>query len=97
MTTILKNTETPRLNELRNQYKKQKLENVFLIKETEFINQINDKKNNLTFIESLLSNDKTLEKHLINHKEKLENDIKNMHSNIRLIDFRQKSKNVQFI
>ena len=77
--------ETPRLNELRNQYKKQKLENIFLIKETEFINQINDKKNNLTFIESLLSDDKTLEKHLINHKEKLENDIKNMHSNIRLM------------
>ena len=77
--------ETPRLNELRNHYKKQKLENIFLIKETEFINQINDKKNNLTFIESLLSDDKTLEKHLINHKEKLENDIKNMHSNIRLM------------
>ena len=56
-----------------------------MIKETEFINQINDKKNNLTFIESLLSDDKTLEKNLINHKEKLENDIKNMHSNIRLM------------
>lgn len=78
--------ETPRLNELRNQYKKQKLENVFLIKETEIINKIKDKENNLTFIESLLSDDKTLEKHLINHKEKLENDIKNMHSNIRLMD-----------
>ncbi|WP_111858554.1 hypothetical protein [Acinetobacter sp. CFCC 10889] len=78
-------TETLRLNELRNQYKKQKLENIFLIKETEFINQINDKKNNLTFLESLLSNDKTLEKHLINHKEKLENEIRNMHSNIRLM------------
>ena len=56
-----------------------------MIKETEFINQINDKKNNLTFIESLLSDDKTLEKYLINHKEKLENEIKNMHSNIRLM------------
>ena len=77
--------ETPRLNELRNQYKKQKLENVFLIKEAEFINKIKDKENNLKFIESLLLNDKTLEKHLINHKEKLENEIKNMHSNIRLM------------
>ena len=57
-----------------------------MIKETEFINQINDKKNNLTFIESLLSDDKTLEKHLINHKEKLENDIKNIKSNIKLMD-----------
>ncbi len=77
--------ETPRLNELRNQYKKHKLENIFSIKEIEFINLIKDKENNLTFIESLLSNDKTLEKHLINHKEKLENEIKNMHSNIRLM------------
>ena len=77
--------ETPRLNELRNQYKKQKLKNAFLLKETEFINKIKDKENNLTFIESLLLDDKTLEKHLINHKEKLENEIKNMHSNIRLM------------
>ncbi|OTG94067.1 hypothetical protein [Acinetobacter sp. ANC 4973] len=77
--------ETSRLNELRNQYKKHKLENIFSIKEIEFINLIKDKENNLTFIESLLSNDKTLEKYLINHKEKLENEIKNMHSNIRLM------------
>ena len=56
-----------------------------MIKETEFINQINDKKNNLTFIESLLSDDKTLEKHLINHKENLENEIKIMNSNIQLM------------
>ena len=77
--------ETPRLNELRNQYKKQKLKNAFLLKETEFINKIKDKENNLTFIESLLLDDKTLEKYLINHKEKLENEIKNMHSNIRLM------------
>ena len=57
-----------------------------MIKETEFINQINDKKNNLTFIESLLSDDKTLEKYLINYKEQLKNDIKNINSNIRLMD-----------
>ena len=77
--------ETPRLNELRNQYKKQKLKNAFLLKETEFINKIKDKENNLMFMESLLLDDKTLEKYLINHKEKLENEIKNMHSNIRLM------------
>ena len=57
-----------------------------MIKETEFINQINDKKNNLTFIESLLSDDKTLEKYLINYKEQLKNDIKNKKTNIRLMD-----------
>ena len=57
-----------------------------MIKETEFINQINDKKNNLTFIESLLSDDKTLEKYFINHKETMENDIKNLKSNIKLMD-----------
>ena len=57
-----------------------------MIKETEFINQINDKKNNLTFIESLLSDDKTLEKYFINHKETMENDIKNIKSNIKLMD-----------
>ena len=77
--------ETSRLNELRNQYKKHKLESIFSIKEIEFMDQIKDKENNLKFIESLLSNDKTLEKHLIKYKEKLENDIKNINSNIRLM------------
>ena len=77
--------ETPRLNELRNEYKKHKLEKIFLIKEIEFINKIKDKENNLMFIESLLLEDKTLEKHLINHKENLENEIKIMNSNIQLM------------
>lgn len=77
--------ETPRLNELRNEYKKQKLEKIFLIKEIEFINKIKDKENNLMFIDSLLLEDKTLEKHLINHKENLENEIKIMNSNIQLM------------
>ena len=78
--------ETPRLNELRDRYKKQKLEAIFSIKKSEFLNQIKDKENNIEFIESLLSDDKTLEKYFINHKEKLETDIKNIKSNIKLMD-----------
>lgn len=78
--------ETPRLNELRDSYKKQKLEAIFSIKKFEFINQIKDKENNIKFIESLLSDDKTLEQYFINHKEKLETDIKNIKSNIKLMD-----------
>lgn len=78
--------ETPRLNELRGRYKIQKLEAIFSIKKSEFLNQIKDKENNIEFIESLLSDDKTLEKYFINHKEKLETDIKNIKSNINLMD-----------
>ena len=78
--------ETPRLNELRDRYKKQKLEAIFSIKKSEFLNQIKDKENNIEFIESLLSDDKTLEKYFINHKEKLETDIKNIKSNIELMN-----------
>lgn len=79
-------TETPRLNELRNKNKKQKLEHVFSIKKSEFIDQIKDKENNIEFLNQLLSNDKTLEKYFIIHKEKIENDIKNIKSNIKLMD-----------
>lgn len=78
--------ETPRLNELRDKYKKQKLEAIFSIKKSEFLNQIKDKENNIEFIESLLSDDKTLEKYFINYKEKLETDIKNIKSNINFMD-----------
>ncbi|NHC04084.1 hypothetical protein G9F31_09915 [Acinetobacter sp. 187] len=78
--------ETPRLNELRDSYKKQKLEAVFSIKKSEFLNQIKDKENNIEFIESLLSDDKTLEKYFTSHKEKLEADIKNIKSNIKFMD-----------
>ncbi|AYA68929.1 hypothetical protein CDG62_11535 [Acinetobacter sp. WCHA55] len=78
--------ETPRLNELRDKYKKQKLEAIFSIKKSEFLNQIKDKENNIEFIESLLLDDKTLEKYFINHKEKLETDIKNIKSNIKFMD-----------
>jgi len=35
---------------------------------------------------ALLSDDKTLEKYFINHKETMENDIKNIKSNIKLMD-----------
>ena len=47
---------------------------------------INDKENNIKFLESFLSDDETLEKYFINHKEKLEIEIKNIKSNIKLMD-----------
>lgn len=78
--------ETPRLNELRDQYKKQKLERFFNTKKLELSGRIKDKENNINFIKSLLEDDKTLEKYFISHKEKLENDIKNINSNIKLMD-----------
>ncbi|UIP26328.1 MULTISPECIES: hypothetical protein [Acinetobacter] len=74
------------MNELRSRTKKQRLEETFSKKKTEFFNQIKDKENNIEFLESLLSDDKTLEKYFINHKEKLKNEIKNINSNIRLMD-----------
>ncbi|MCY1160523.1 hypothetical protein D9M71_00510 [compost metagenome] len=78
--------ETPRLNELRDQHKKQKLERVFNTKKIELSGRIKDKENNINFIKSLLEDDKTLEKYFISHKEKLENDIKNINSNIKLMN-----------
>ncbi len=56
------------------------------MKEAEFLNEISEKENNIQFIESLLSTDKTLEKYFIIDKEKLENDIKNIKSNIKFMD-----------
>lgn len=47
------------------------LESIFSIKRAEFLNEIDDKENNIKFIESLLSDDKTLKKYFINNKEKL--------------------------
>lgn len=82
---IFSYTETPRMNELRNRIKKQKLEEIFSQKKTEFLDQIKDKENNIEFLQSLLSDDKTLEKYFINHKEQLKNDIKKINSNIRLM------------
>lgn len=78
--------ETPHLNELRNKHKKQKLEKVFLIKKSEFLDQIKVKENNIEFLDQLLSHDKTLEKYFIIHKEKIEKDIKNINSNIKLME-----------
>ncbi|MFY5965498.1 hypothetical protein ACOUVW_12930 [Acinetobacter baumannii] len=78
--------ETHRLDELRDKYRKQKLEAIFSVKKIEFSNQIKDKENNIKFLESLLLEDKTLEKYFINHKEKLEADIKNIKSNIKFMD-----------
>ncbi|GAB01501.1 hypothetical protein [Acinetobacter sp. NBRC 100985] len=57
--------ETHRLNELRDKHKKQKLESIFSIKRAEFLNEIDDKENNIKFIESLLSDDKTLKNILL--------------------------------
>lgn len=74
------------MNELRNRTKKQKLEEIFSKKKIEFLDQIKDKENNIEFLQSLLSDDKTLEKYLINYKETMENDIKNIKSNIKLMD-----------
>ena len=50
--------ETPRLHELRNRYKKQKLEKIFNCKKIELTEQIKDKENNINFIELLLKNAK---------------------------------------
>lgn len=79
-------TETQRLNVLRNNYKKYKLESIFLEKKAELLDQINDKENNIEFLDSLLLGDETLEKYLINHKEKLMIEIKKINSNIKLMD-----------
>lgn len=78
--------ETPRLNELREHHKKQKLERIFNSKKIELLDQIRDKENNINFIKSLVDDDKTLEKYFINYKEKIENEIKNIKSNIILMD-----------
>lgn len=78
--------ETPKLDELRDKYIKRKLEAIFEVKKNDFLNQIQNKENNIKFIESILLEDETLEKYFINHKEKLENDIKNIKSNIKFMD-----------
>ncbi|MFK4049002.1 hypothetical protein [Acinetobacter venetianus] len=78
--------ETPRLNELRDMVKKQKLERIFNSKKIELLDQIKDKENNIKFIKSLLEGDKTLDKYFINHKKEIESEIKNIKSNIILMD-----------
>lgn len=78
--------ETSRLNELRERHKKQKLEKVFNSKKIELSDLIKDKENNINFIKSLLKDDKTLEKYFIKYKNKIEIEIKNIKSNINLMD-----------
>ncbi|MEB6666849.1 hypothetical protein MXM33_07365 [Acinetobacter vivianii] len=78
--------ETKRLDNLREIYKKQKLETLFVGKKNEFLNQIQDKENNINFIKALLEDDKTLEKFFIVHQQKLENDIRNINSNIKFME-----------
>lgn len=78
--------ETHRLENLREKFKKQKLEKVFLAKKIEFLGQIKDKENNINFIQTLLADDKTLEKYFIVHQQKLENDIRSINSNIKFME-----------
>ncbi|WP_447506080.1 hypothetical protein [Acinetobacter pittii] len=78
--------ETHRLDILREKHRKQILERVFLAKKTEFLGQIKDKETNINFIQTLLSNDKTLEKYFIAHQQKLENDIRSINSNIKFME-----------
>lgn len=78
--------ETHWLDNLREKFKKQKLEKVFLAKKTEFLGQIKDKENNINFIQTLLADDKTLEKYFIVHQQQLENDIRSINSNIKFME-----------
>lgn len=78
--------ETPRLNELRDKYKKDKLARIFIRKKIEFLSEINEKENNIDFIKKLLTDDKTLEKYFITHQQKLENEIRNINSNIKFME-----------
>lgn len=54
--------ETHCLENLREKFNKQKFEKVFLTKKIEFLGQLKDKENNINFIQTLLADDKTLEK-----------------------------------
>lgn len=78
--------ETRWLDELRKNHKKQMLEKVFLKKKTEFLDQIKDKENNINFIQTLLDDDKSLEKYFIEHQKKLENDIRSINSNLKFME-----------
>ncbi len=67
--------ETPRLNNLRNQYKKQKLQDIFMSKKSDLLIELEEKENNIEFLNTLLSNDATLEKYFITHKHEIEKNI----------------------
>ena len=68
--------ETPRLNDLRNKYKKQKLQDIFMSKKSDLLTELEEKENNIEFLNNLLSNDATLEKYFITHKHEIEKNIK---------------------
>lgn len=78
--------ETHQLDRLREKYKKQKLEKVFLAKKAEFLDQIKDKETNINFIQTLLADDKSLAKYFIVHQQNLENDIRSINSNIKFME-----------
>lgn len=78
--------ETSRLNDLRNQYKKQKLQDIFMSKKSDLLVEREEKENNIEFLNTLLSDDATLEKYFITHKDKIEKDIKKINSNIKLME-----------
>jgi len=86
-TTSSKNSfrykETPRLNDLRNKYKKQKLQDIFMSKKSDLLTELEEKENNIEFLNNLLSNDATLEKYFITHKHEIE---KKINSNIKLME-----------
>lgn len=79
-------SETPRLQELRNKYKNEKLTKVFLANKKSLLDEIEEKEANINFINNLLSTDKSLEKYFIEAKEKLEKEIKNFKAHIKLME-----------
>lgn len=79
-------SETPRLEELRNRYKNERLKNIFSDKKKSLLDDIEEKEANIIFINDLLSADKSLERYFIEVKEMLEKDIKKFKAHIKLMD-----------
>lgn len=79
-------SETPRLQELRNKYKNEKLTKVFSANKKSLLDEIEEKEANINFINNLLSTDNSLDKYFIEVKEKLEKDIKNFKAHIKLME-----------
>lgn len=78
--------ETPRLEELRNRYKNEKLTTIFSSKKTALIELIEEKEENIKFINDLVSADNSLERYFIDIIKMLEKDIRKFKSNIKLMD-----------
>ena len=55
-------------------------------KERDLLTELEEKENNIEFLNNLLSNDATLEKYFITHKHEIEKDIKKINSNIKLME-----------